>query len=212
MELKALIEIFVRYKKLFWGIVVLFLVAGCVFYVAQPRKYNVSTTITVTRLDLNKKINNEKKDFENDYSSFYRTQADDKIADSVVAWLKSPSIVLDILKSSDAKDLSSTKIKDLSSVYKVNKVSSQVIDLKFEVLNPNDGKKQVIEINKKINKLLKEMNPESSTNSWFEISLQKPVIRFHEKSPLFVFLMSVALGFFASFCIIIIVNYLKEEK
>ncbi len=212
MELKALIEIFVKYKRMFWSIVILFLIGGCVFYIVQPRRYNVSTTITVIRSNLSEKNNEKEKNFENDYSSFYRAQADDRIADSIVAWLKSPSIVLGILKSSEQKNLSDIKIKNLSSVYKVNKVSSQVIDLRFKVLNPEDGKKQVIEINKRINELLKKMNPESSTNSWFKVSLQKPVIRFYEKTPLFVFLMSVVLGFFVSFCVTIIVNYLKEEK
>ncbi len=212
MELKALIKIFAKYKKMFWSIILLFLIGGCLFYILQPRNYIVSTTVNIVRLNLNKNLDDNKKEFENDFSSFYRAQADDKVADSIVAWLKSPSIVSDILTKSNRKDLSNMSIEDLSAMYDVNKISAQVVDVRFKVLNSKDGTKQVDAINKKINKLLKQMTPESSTNSWFRVSVQKPVIRFNEKSPLFIFLMSLVLGFFVSFCVVVFINYLKEEE
>ncbi len=209
MELKALIEIFTKSKKLFWSILIISLIIGCIYYVSQPKQYSVSTTLNVVRL-ISKDSSNQKK-YENDFSSFYRLQADEKIADSVVAWLKSPSIVSDILKDSGIKEIKYNN-KNLASIYKANKMSSQIVDIRFMVTNKEQGKKQTEAIKNKINNLLKTMNPENSTDSWFEVSIEKPVVYFYEKSLTFVLSLSLAIGFFVSFIVIITKHYLKEDK
>ena len=209
MELKALIEIFTKSKKLFWSILIISLIIGCIYYVSQPKQYSVSTTLNVVRL-ISKDSSNQKK-YENDFSSFYRLQADEKIADSVVAWLKSPSIVSDILKDSGIKEIKYNN-KNLASIYKANKMSSQIVDIRFMVTNKEQGKKQTEAIKNKINNLLKTMNPENSTDSWFEVSIEKPVVYFYEKSLTFVLSLSLAIGFFVSFIVIITKHYFKEDK
>lgn len=209
MELKELIKIFVEYKKLFWTIIIVFIVIGCIYYVLQPKKFSVATTLNITRSITENTI--KKQNFENDFSSLYRLQADEKIADSIVAWLKSPSIVLDIFKSLEKKS-NIYDIDDLASVYNVNKISSGVVDIRFMINSEEHGKKQVSAIEKKLNKLLEEMIVENSTNSWFEVSLEEPVIYFYEKSLIFVLSISVAFGFFASFVIVILSHYIKEEN
>ena len=201
--------IFTKSKKLFWSILIISLIIGCIYYVSQPKQYSVSTTLNVVRL-ISKDSSSQKK-YENDFSSFYRLQADGKIADSVVAWLKSPSIVSDILKDSGIKEIKYNN-KNLASIYKANKMSSQIVDVRFMVTNKEQGKKQTEAIKNKINNLLKTMNPENSTDSWFEVSIEKPVVYFYEKSLTFVLSLSLAIGFFVSFIVIITKHYLKEDK
>ncbi len=210
MELKILIKIFIKYKKLFWSIMIVFIVIGCIYYVSQPKKFSVATTLHITRSiseNYKKSLN-----FGNDFSSFYRLQADEKIADSIVAWLKSPSIVLDILKTSGQNLSEYNNNDDLVSIYNVNKASSQIVNIKFMTNNKLDGKKQVDSIDKKLNELLKAMIIEKSTSSWFKVIVEEPVIYFYEKSLIFTLSLSLALGFFTSFVIIILIHYIKEEN
>lgn len=65
------------------GIVVLFLLL-------QPVRYTTVLSLHVGR------VHNETQAEEYHYDDFYRLQADERFADTLVRWLASPSIVADI--------------------------------------------------------------------------------------------------------------------
>ena len=86
MELKDFFAIFSVHKKIFWGIITLSIICGAIVYFAQSQTYKTSLTLNVTRDAAPGRD-------EYSYDSFYRLQADERFADTVVRWIQSAYVV-----------------------------------------------------------------------------------------------------------------------
>ncbi|MFA6790257.1 MAG: hypothetical protein WCR65_01635, partial [Parcubacteria group bacterium] len=147
MELKEYIKIFKNNFKFFALIVASVLVSGIAFQEFMPEKYRVEANLDVTRSGLQK----ETSDYR--YDEFYRLQADERFADTVVRWIGSGRIREDI--STESKGAGFEKLK-------AERLSSQLVRITFVVSDVEDSKKIVAAIEKVLNDKTQELNKDQN--------------------------------------------------
>ncbi len=199
MELKAFIHIFVLHKRLFLTIVIGALCVGALYYFTQPERYQVSLTVNVARTY-------SPDTPEENYSSFYRLQADERFADTIVRWLQSPRIVADILKDA-GEHLSDVPAKDLHGIFNARRLSSQVVDVQFFTTSKEQGTKRSEALEKNLNTITKQLNDTQRERSWFRVISEEPVIFSAHKSLFDVTLLSLFIGFFIAFISVVFYHY-----
>lgn len=206
MELRAFVQIFIVYKKILWSIIVIALSIGCIYYILQPERYSISVTLNIARTGI---IQGDEQS--EDYASFYRLQADERFADTVVRWLQSPRIVEDILIAANV-DTSRMQSEALRKVFDARRFSSQVVDVRFFSTNKDSGQKQVTAMTNSLNTITQELNKDNHSQSWFHIVAQEPVIHFYEKSLLSILLASFFIGSLIAFVVIVLTHYYREDS
>lgn len=201
MELKEYLNILKTHIKAFFLVVILAVIGGIAFLTFRPVAYNTSLTLNITRSGTQ-----ETADYK--YDDFYRLQADEKFAETVVEWLKSPRTVADIYFSSDvnANQFNLGKLeKSLSS----EKLSSQIVSVKFLADTPEKAKKISDSISKVIAKNIESLNANQQEKNWFKIVAQDPVIAQNSLNFWVVILAALAVGIFLGFWAVLIIHYLS---
>jgi len=193
MELKEIIKIFKKQKKIFLGIFFVFVVLGIMAYYFQPKTYLVNLTLNVTRIGT-------QQTQEYRFDDFYRLQADERFADTVVRWLESPRILTDIY--ADAK------IYDKKTI-QATRLSSQMIEVVLRVKNVEDGNKLTQSAKNILNKKIEKLNQKQQNETWFELVGDDPIVSNGQISFAKLFLASILLGLFFSFWGVMIKNYIE---
>lgn len=201
MELKEYLNILKTHIKAFILVVVLAVIGGIACLTFRPVAYDTSLTLNITRSGTQ-----DTADYK--YDDFYRLQADEKFAETVVEWLKSPRTVADIYCSSDinANQFSLGKLeKSLSS----EKLSSQIVSVKFSADTPEKAKKISDSISQVIAKNIESLNANQQEKNWFEIVAQDPVITQNSLNFWVVLAAAMLAGIFLGFWAVLIIHYLK---
>jgi capsular polysaccharide biosynthesis protein len=206
MDLKKYLKIFRENIFLFVIIILVFMGIGVGyrFYKASlPTVYDVSLLINVTRGGIQ-----ETQDYR--FDEFYRLQADEKFADTVVRWLSSPRIVTDIYNETGIVS-GDVSIKKLSKTFKAKRMSSQMIDVRFTAGNVRMAQDISESLVKSINQESKNLNQFQKEDNWFKIVGEEPVIK--EQKTIFkeILIFFTALGVFFAIWIVLIKNYLTRE-
>jgi capsular polysaccharide biosynthesis protein len=200
MELKEYLAIFKKHLKLFLGVITIFLLAGLAWQFLQPLTYKSSLTLNVTR------IGTQKTDAYR-YDGFYRLQADERFADTVVRWLQSPRIVADIYN--DAKIMASgLSQRTLSKIFKAQRLSSQEILVTYVTSDSRTAQTLAESIVKVINSKADELNKFQKEENWFTILGSEPVVRENRRDTRIVLFASLVLGAFLGFWAVLIRHYL----
>lgn len=201
MELKEYFKIIKNNQRLFFGVVILTLFSVGIYFYLQPIYYNASLTLNITRVGTQKTADYR-------FDNFYRLQADEKICETIVQWLKSPSIVYEIYSQS-GNDISDLNLKKISKIISVEKRSSQVVAVNYVSPNKEMAQKIAENIIGTISKNIEKLNEEQKEDNWFRIIGEKPLIVRNSLSYLFIFLASLLFGIFLAFWIVMIKHYLK---
>ena len=117
MELREFIGIFVKDRKVFFGIIFAAALLGALVFRFQPERYETALTLNVARTEAD-----TASDYK--YDQFYRLQADERFADTVVRWLAAPSVRADIASGAN------TSPRVVSSI-SAKRLSSQMIDVRY---------------------------------------------------------------------------------
>ena len=198
MELKEFLKIFAIHKKLFLQIIILFVFCGLILFVLQKQTYRAFLTLNITR-----SASSKQGDYYT-YDSFYRLQADERFADTVVRWIESPQVIENIFRG-----VSANKIFGIINTKKLNpkRLSSQVVSVEFVVSDKKDAEM----ISKKLLKILNDesakLNTKQQQDNWFIIIGDKPVVYDNKMSLTFLILVSLFLGFFTGFWAVMIKHY-----
>ncbi len=199
MELKDFFTIFIVHKKIFWGIIGVFIACGAVVYFVQGQTYKTSLTLNITRDAAPERV-------EYSYDSFYRLQADERFADTVVRWTQSQRVVKDVF--GNVKSSSFLNKNKFNS----KRLSSQVVEVTFVTTT----KKQASSIAKKLitelNQESQRLNKRQKQSNWFIILSSEPVINDNKASLLFLLSLSGFIGFFIAFWIVMMVHYMSGAK
>ncbi len=180
MELREILEIFLaRRRVLFWTLG-FFLVGGLLFWEMQPISYRADITMNVARSGMR-----ETNDYS--YDSFYRLQADERFADTVVRWLESPRILSDINREAG---------ENLASQISAERLSSQVIRVQFRVSERNIVDPITQSLFRVLNHEAKSLNTGPDPAGWFVLVGDVPVVSDARFSFVRTFLFSGALGMF----------------
>lgn len=200
MELKEFLKIFIDYKKSFFGIIFVFLLGGFAYFLFQPETYKASLTLNISR-DGSLEVE------EYSYDDFYRLQADERFADTVVRWLESPWVVRNILYNKESYD-----DKQLRGFFNARRMSSQVVDVTFFVSNSKDAETISTQLKKIINQETKKLNGKQKQDRWFVVLGDVPVVTSNEKGLLFLLALTGMMGVFVSFVVVMFRYYWNEEE
>lgn len=202
MELKEYIKIIKNNLKLFGLIIIITVAAVFVYFCTRPVSFDVSLMLNVTR-------GGTPVSTEYNYGGFYRLQADEKFAETIVRWIKSPRVVLDIFQEAglDSQKLSVGK---LSGIFNSEKMSSQIVSVSFSSTSEKQAVKTAQAINKIISQNTRNLNQDQKEKDWFEILASEPVIIKSQANYGIILPISLAVGIFLAFWAVMLVHYFKE--
>ena len=161
MDLKEHLAIFRKHKSLFGFAVILVLAGGIIFQLFRPLTYRSDLMLNVTRIG-------SQSTSAYTYDGFYRLQADERFADTVVRWLGAPRVIKDILAEAGMTE------KDLVSL-NPRRLSSQMIAVSFMARDKEKSKKLIDAMIKIINKQTDDLNVSQKEINWFKILGSEPV-------------------------------------
>lgn len=191
MELRTFFEIFVVHKMIFWSTVFCSIAVGVVLFFIQPDAYKTMLTLNITRSGV-QSLN------EYTYDDFYRLQADERFADTVVQWIKSPHITRAVFESENNVNVTPKRL------------SSQVIAVEYKTQSVKEGqiiaKKMISALNTESEKL----NHIQNQRSWFIILGSDPIIQSAQYSFHFLLGLFSVIGFFMAFWTVMIINYVID--
>lgn len=201
MDFKEYIQIIRKNINLFMAVIAVIVLGSFAVVFLRPIAYSTSLMLNIAR-------NGSQETADYKYDDFYRIQADEKFAETVVQWMKSPAVIADVFAEAgiDANKLS---LRQLAKSFKAEKLSSQIVAVSFATPNNEQAKKLSSAISKVIAKNIDSLNTNKKINGWFEISAHDPIIIKDSFSPLVVLLASLLAGIFVAFWTVLIIHYLK---
>jgi capsular polysaccharide biosynthesis protein len=170
MELKEFIQE-IRKQWKFFSLFIIGTILITIFYLLlQPVRYTTILSLHIARSGSGSQTN------EYQYDDFYRLQADERFADTVVRWLSSPRIVADIYKET-GRNISVPAEHTLGKVFSAKRLSSQYIEVRFTTATQETAETMTNSLEKILNQRTKDLNSEAlQNNNWFRIIIEKPVI------------------------------------
>lgn len=201
MEFKQYLDIFKKHSKLFLLTVVVFILAGVLFQLFRPLGYNAQLTLNITRIG-----SQQTSDYR--YDDFYRLQADEKFADTVVRWLASPKVAEKILNDSGVAT-SGLSHWTLVRMFKAERFSSQVVSLSYSAKTQATAQNLAGSVLKIINQEAEELNKIQKEESWFTVISDEPIIRENKWPWEVVILLSFLVGMLAGLWTVLIKHYLE---
>lgn len=196
MELKEIIKIFWKYRITFLAVTVSVMAVAFAWHFLLPQNYATSLMLNVTR-------SGTQQTGEYAYDDFYRLQADERFADTVVRWLGDSRTVTDIYSSAKVSLHPSESLR-------AKRLSSQMISVTFASPNIEDAKKTASSIVDVLNKQTEELNKLQKQETWFVVLGSEPVITV-AGWPLFkIFVTSLLLGMFLAFWTVLGRHYFEK--
>ena len=201
MEIKEYWQILKQDRKVFIITVLAIIALTFGYFIFRPVAYETSLLLNITRTGT--QIADAYK-----FDNFYRLQADEKYAETIVEWLKSPRTADDIYQEAKigTADLS---LNQLSKVFQADKLSSQIVSVKFATADEKNAKDISAAIIKVINKNTQDLNAEQKDATWFEIVTRDPVIVKKGYSAGLVLVASLFSGLFLAFWLVMFRHFLK---
>jgi capsular polysaccharide biosynthesis protein len=202
MDLKEYFRVIKKNIKLFTIVPILIVtVTFLYFYIFRSASFDASLTLNISRAGSQE--TNEYK-----YDDFYRLQADEKFAETVVQWLRSPRIASDIYASAGA-DASKITLRQLGKGIRGEKLSSQVVAVTFSSSDRPKAEKMSQAVIKIIAENTESLNKNQKENTWFEIIPQEPIIKKYSPGILLTFFAPLLLGIFFGFWVVMVKHYLE---
>lgn len=202
MELKDYINIFKKQIKVFLIVVLVFVLTAVVWQRSQPVNYRATLLLNIGRQGAQ-----ETQDYK--YDSFYRLQADERFADTVVRWLASPRVVEDIYAGAGS-DMKNSGVRNLKKSFSAKRLSSQMVEVTYDNYDTKTLEKLSKSAVEVVNRYTDSLNKENKEHGWFVVVGSEPVIRDARVSLSFVLVVSFALSVFAGFWAAILSHYFKR--
>ncbi len=185
MEFRDFCLIFVRRWNLFAGVLFACIAVALLVFRFQPTRFETSLTLNVTRIGMQ-----ETQDYT--YDQFYRLQADERFADTVVRWLDAPSVRSDISESSGATGR-------VSDTIVAKRLSSQMIDVTYESSTREGFGDMAVAVPTVLNREAEKLNALSKDVDWFTVMADEPVARDARLTLGFLLVLGAACGVFLGF-------------
>jgi len=201
MELKEYLQIIKRNIIAFGAVIAIVVLGSFALFTLKPITYSTSLALNITRSGAQ-----QTPDYK--YDDFYRLQADEKFAETIVQWLQDPRTAANIYTAAGL-DVTNFSIRQLARSFSSTKLSSQYVSVSFSARSLDSAKKISNAIVSVISKNTGELNKDQNENTWFEVVAQDPVITRDQVSPLILLLASLLVGIFLAFWAVLIIHYLK---
>ena len=193
MELKEYIAIFKKHLALFLLTATLSAAAIVVFQALKPPSCKVSLALNITRGGFFKT-----DDYR--YDDFYRLQADERFADTVVRWITLPRITADIYDEAGVNG---------NKKFKAKRLSSQIVEIVYTASDAETARKLSDAAVKVLNRETEKLNELQKNEAWFKILGSRPIIIGHEPDWRKTALIGMLIGIFLGFWAALIKHYLE---
>lgn len=194
MELREYLKIFKDNYRVFFIVMGIVLVMGLAAQLISRDKYKVELNLNVTRTSYQKDTSDYR------YDEFYRLQADERFADTLVRWLGSEVIKNDILRESG-----NTSFEKL----KAQRLSSQMIKVTFVIYDKDQAEKITRAVDKVLNDNVAKLNLEQKNPQWFKVLVSYPIVNNYKIALVKLVGILLAGGLFLGFWAVLIRHYLK---
>ncbi len=203
MELRELLAVLRGHRNQYLGIILVFVFVAWVWQKEQPVSYQATLLMNIGRAGAS-----ETTDYT--YDSFYRLQADERFADTVVRWLSTPRVVEDIYKEAQLNS-ASLGIKDLSRAFTAGRLSSQVISVQYRSENEKRLENLAQAAVTVLNRYTDTLNTNEREKSWFVIIGSDPVIRDGRVSLGLALMVGFLVGLFVGFWVVLFKHYFSRN-
>jgi uncharacterized protein involved in exopolysaccharide biosynthesis len=204
MDLTEYIDIFRKQARAFGLIVALSTAVAFAWQGLQPKSYDAALLLNIGR-------SGSQMTTEYAYDDFYRLQADERFADTVVRWLQSPRVVEDIY--AEAKiDTDTIGLRGLRGSLSGKRLSSQMVEVSYGARN----ERQAVELSRAIisvlNRYTESLDREGHEPGWFAVIGSDPVIRDGRTTLPVALAIGAAIGIFLGFWIVLLRYYFQSTK
>jgi uncharacterized protein involved in exopolysaccharide biosynthesis len=190
MELHNFLDIFILYKKTLLTTILVVFACGAIVYILQPQTYKTTVLVNITR-------DTPRETEAYTYDHFYRLQADERFADTLVQWISSP-IIHEQLTNAQRLD--------------AKRLSSQVVQVTYLTDAPADA----IGVSQKLITLLnaqsQKLNISQKEQYWFKVQGERPIVQDNTFSAGFIILLCATLGTFLGFWVVMIRHYMMGSR
>ncbi len=202
MELREYLQIIQKDIRTLFLVTVLAVLMSVAYFGLRPVSYDVSMALNVTRSG-----SQQTTDYR--YDDFYRLQADEKFAETIVEWLKNPRIVTDIYTKAGI-DVGQLNLKQLAKALNSEKLSSQIVAVSFSASDESSARKISEAVAEVIEKNVAVLNENQNESTWFRIIAQAPVIVKNAGTIWTLLVFPLLFGMFIGFWLVMLRHYLKK--
>lgn len=197
MEFRDFCRIFIRYRRVFLGVL-----AGCMLLSLlvlrfQPMRFEQSLTLNVTR------TGSQKTD-DYTYDQFYRLQADERFADTVVRWLGAPSV------RSEIREAAGVSVSVTDSL-EAKRLSSQMIAVTYRARERDGFGSMSTAVPDVLNRETRRLNEQPDAEDWFAVLADAPVVRDARLPARLLLPLGIGLGLFFGFFATLLVWYFRGD-
>jgi hypothetical protein len=201
MEFRDIVKLYWEERRLFLLVVAVTVFMTLVWQVNQPVMYRASLLLNIGR-------EGAKTTVDYTYDNFYRLQADERFADTVVRWLQSPRVVSDILTETGIRPEAASE-RELRSRIGAKRLSSQVVEASFVAGERSVLEKESEVIVKILNAYASGLNRNGTSEGWFVVVGSNPVILDARTASGTAIAFGLALGVFLAFWGIALKRYVN---
>lgn len=191
MELKEFLAIYRKRANLFGAVMLAALACGALFYFFQPVRYRSAVLLNVTRTG-------QAKTADYQFDDFYRLQADERFADTIVRWLESQRFQADLQKK-----VATERVFSLSA----KRLSSQTIAVDVFSAEPVTTERLALAIEPIVNDEAAKLNQWQQKENWFRVAADAPLTGREMWRWEKILLLTLGLGIFTAFWLVLIRHY-----
>jgi len=204
MEFRDALQTYGRHRFLGIAIVVVTVAAAYLWSALQPIRYSTSMSLGVNRAN---------KDATSDYQydGYYALQAADLFSQTLVSWMQTPSILVEIYRQADLPT-DEDSIRGITGRFKTKKVAAQNVVVTYMSPTEEEAERLANAMTKVTSELTKDVNRDANNQSLFELRSATPVIVRAKIDPVLLGIASVVIGIVLAMFLVPFVTYLAGAK
>lgn len=203
MSVYALLELFHSYRRLFVGTILVFCVGGFLFFHFQRERYETEVLLSVTRTAVT-----EIADYA--YDEFYRLQADERMADTLVAYLTSQSGKRAVAEQ--ALLTGSVYEKYIDQTLRAGRQGANLVVVQYLTGDRAEAERIGEALALVANAKLLELNEDARDQTWFTVIGGTPMIERFLFGPMRVTALSLGGGVFIGFWGVLLVHFWRGYR
>ena len=191
-------SIFVKFRWFIIIVTIIALAASLAFSFLKPVYYDTSISFSINRT-------NEQETSDYQYDGYYAIQASDLFSQTVMSWLLTPSVLLEIYEKANI-DPQISSIENLTSRFKTKKYSPQNVVVRYKERDRQTADKIAQAIITVVEEKASAAIQSSDQEAFFEVVGSKPVIV--ERKP--IIWLNILIGLLGGFVVSLLAAYTVE--
>lgn len=168
MELREYYKILKNNVSVVVYVAIIAVVIAYTWSVRISQTYNASFLLSISRSEVQPTADYR-------YDQFYRLQADDKFAETMVEWLKSPGVAQEIFAKAGVSTDQKT-MRQLSKSFRAEKLSSNIVGVSYSTQTNEEAGKIAPAVESVVSDKTKSLNASAKDPNWFQIDMADLII------------------------------------